>query len=43
MRDPATPDSGSPGPLPGASTALAAEPSAYLRTRIQPRALAAVR
>ena len=31
MRDPATPDSGSPGPLPGASNALAAEPSAYLR------------
>ena len=31
MRDPATADSGSPGPLPGASNALAAEPSAYLR------------
>ena len=31
MRDPETADSGSPDPLPGASNALAAEPSAYLR------------
>ena len=31
MRDPEAADSGSPDPLPGASNALAAEPSAYLR------------